>query len=118
MCTSVRILGMRHYIRGSRLLVRRVVGPKGRWSEGSLVRRVVGPKGRWSEGSLVRKYVKYLVIYCIINLVVYTRFIINNVFLPTSVLDLDFIISQFIKPSKQKLFVIIINILFRLQFLI
>ena len=30
----------------------------GRWSEGSLVRRVIGPKGRWSEiNSLVRKVV-------------------------------------------------------------
>ena len=27
------------------------IGPKGRWSVGSLVRRVVGPKGHWSEGS-------------------------------------------------------------------
>ena len=29
---------------GSRSLVRRVVGPKGRWSEGLMVQRVVGPK--------------------------------------------------------------------------
>ena len=38
-------------------LVRRVVGPTGRWSDGSLVRRVVGPTGRWSDGSLVRRVV-------------------------------------------------------------
>ena len=35
--------------------IQRVVGPKGRWSEGLLVRRVVGPKGHCSEKSLLRR---------------------------------------------------------------
>ena len=39
----------------TRSLVRRVVDPKGRWSEGSLVRMVVGPKGCWSEGLVVQR---------------------------------------------------------------
>ena len=48
-------------------MVQRVVGPKGRWSEGSLVRRVVGPKGRWSEGSFVRKYVNRVHVFFFIK---------------------------------------------------
>ena len=53
----LNILSKGHGTNGYGPLFRRVIAPKGHYSEGSLFRRVIAPKGHCSEGLLLRRVI-------------------------------------------------------------